>query len=354
MNSVDPVVHPWNAKQAETMARAVDQLPHALLLAGPPGLGKNRFAEWLSQMLLCEQLQPHGRVCGRCQSCRLVHAGSHADLHVVQPEAVYKNSDSLLARYALRYPPEDKSKEGKESRAIRIDQIRSLIEASQGRPHLARCRVLVLSPADDMNVNAANALLKLLEEPPPDSYFILVADRPMRLPATIRSRCVPIDFRPPDAEQAVAWLTGQGMAAAVATELLALTGGAPLEAADLAKSGFLEEREQLITELENLLAGKADAVACASLWKERGTDRCLRWLQGWLADLVHPGPKGLHNPGMVLRLQALQKRLHLNQLFVLAELVGQHRRRLGGTLDEQLLLEELLIRWTELQTITTS
>jgi DNA polymerase-3 subunit delta' len=354
VSTLDAVVYPWNARQAETLARAVDRLPHALLLAGSPGLGKNRFAEWLGQLLLCEKPDPAGRSCTRCQSCRLFEAGSHADFHVVQPEAVYKNTNSLLARYALRYPPEDKSKESKESRAIRIDQIRFLIEASQGRPHIARSRVVVLSPADEMNANAANALLKLLEEPPPDSHLILIADRPMRLPATIRSRCVRIEFRAPGAEQAIAWLTGQGVPGAVTPELLALAGGAPLEAVSLARSGFLEEREQLITELENLLAGKGDPVACASLWKERGAERCLRWLQGWLADLVHPGPEGLHNPGAHARLQALQKRLHLKQLFGLADLVGQRRGRLGGTLDEQLLLEETLIRWTELQTITAS
>lgn len=354
MNTAIPAVHPWNQGRAARLARSAGHLAHAILLAGPPGLGKNSFAEWLCRYLLCEQPRPDGATCGHCQGCRLTEAGSHADLHVLQPESVYKHSESLLARYALRYPPEDKSRDSKDSTAIRIDQIRSLIQASHGRPQLAGRRVMVLSPADRMNVNAANALLKLLEEPPPDSQVVLVADRPRRLPATIRSRCVRIDFRLPDPAEASRWLAEEGIPAKSAPELLALAGGAPLEARDLWTSGFFEAREQLIGDLEALLNGLADPVSCATRWKERGTDRCLGWLQGWLSDLVRPEPAGLHNPGAGLRLQALQKRLHLKQLFSLSDVVGQNRSRLGGALDEQLILEDTLIRWTELQTIPTA
>ncbi len=348
------MVHPWNTKQAETLVRSLQQLPHAILLAGAPGLGKNAFAEWLSGLLLCEQPDASGRACNRCQGCRLLASGSHADLHVVQPESLYKNSDSLLARYAFRYPPEDKGKDSKDSTVIRIDQVRALIESSHGRPHIARQRVMVLNPADRMNMNAANALLKLLEEPPPDSHLVLVADHLARLPATIRSRCVRIDFHVPDTAAAVNWMTAQGVSAQSATELLALAGGAPLAALNLGKTGFLAERDQLVSDLENLLDGKADPVGCATRWKERGAERCLHWLQGWLADLASPNSGSRHNPGVQARLQTLKKRLHLKQLFLLTDVLGQSRSRLGGALDEQLLLEEVLIRWTELQTTSTS
>jgi DNA polymerase-3 subunit delta' len=354
VNRVGLAVHPWNVRLAETLARSLDRLPHAFLLAGPSGLGKTLFAEWLGQLLLCDEPQPDGGYCGRCRGCRLVRAGSHADLHVVRPEAVYLKDDSLLSRYALRYPPVDKSKDSKESQAIRVDQIRSVIETSQGRPHTARRRILILSPADRMNINAANALLKLLEEPPPDSHLILTADSPMRLPATIRSRCVRVDFRIPEPGVALAWMREQGVSGSVAPELLALSGGAPIEAIQLEKSGFLEARDRLIADLENLLKGKTDVVSCATQWRDLGAERCLRWFQGWLADLAVPASAALHNPGVHARLQVVQKRLHLKKLFMLADLVGQSRSRLGGALDEQLVLEETLIRWTELQTIPIS
>lgn len=351
---MNDLVHPWNTRQAEALRRSMQQLPHAILLAGAPGLGKHAFAEWLSGLLLCEQPDASGLACNRCQGCRLRASGSHADLHVVQPESLYKNSDSLLARYALRYPPEDKGKDSKDSTAIRIDQIRALIESSHGRPQIARQRVMVLSPADRMNMNAANALLKLLEEPPPDSHLVLVADRLARLPATIRSRCVRIDFHVPETAMAVNWLVSQGVSAPSASELLALAGGAPLEALSLGKTGFLTDRDRLVSDLENLLDGKADPVGCAARWKEQGAERCLRWLQGWLADLVRPSSGPRHNPGAQARLQTLKKRLHLKQLFLLADVLGRSRGSLGGTLDEQLLLEEVLICWTELQTTPTS
>jgi len=342
---------------AETMSRSLDQLPHAILLVGAPGLGKNLFAEWLSQTLLCDAPQTStGRPCGQCQNCRLFQAGSHADLHVVQPESVYKNSDSLLARHAPRYAPGDKTKDSKDSTVIRIDQIRSLIAASQGRPQLARRRVVVISPADRMNVNASNALLKLLEEPPPDSQLILVTDRPMRLPATIRSRCMRLEFQIPPRPMAIDWMTESGFPKEEAVELLALSGGSPLQALDLGRTGFLGERDELLVELEGLLSGKLDPISCASRWKERGADRCLGWLHGWIADLAHPGTGdgGLHNPRGIPRLQALQKRLNLKQLFLIADQVGLARSRLGGSLDEQLALEETLISWTQLNSKTSS
>lgn len=345
-------MHPWNHDKARRLARDRTRLPHALLLAGEQGLGKNAFAEWLARLLLCARPQDD-QPCGQCQSCTLFDAGSHPDLHVVQPEAVYKTSAARLAQYALRYPPEDKSKESKDSTVIRIDQIRALIEASQTRPQIAAHKVLILSPADTLNMNAANSLLKLLEEPPPDSYLLLIADRPALLPATIRSRCARVDFHVPETELARTWLVSQGVAAGDAGLALVLAGGAPLAAQLLAESGFPGERATLHADLEALATGRGDPLACATRWKALGTERCLRWLQGWLADLAalasHAGPAAnLRNPDLATRLQGLEKRLHLNQLFRFADAVARNRRLLGGSLDEQLILEDTLIHWTEL------
>jgi len=347
-----PMLHPWNETKAAAFLRDRQRLPHALLFAGPKGLGKNAFAAWLAQFLLCANSSDNGKACGHCQGCRLFAAGSHPDLHVVQPEAVYKTSDTLLAQYALRYSPADKSKESKDSTMIRIDQIRSLIEAAQTRPQIGACTIMLLSPADTMNTNAANSLLKLLEEPPPDSYLILVADRPARLPATIRSRCTLAEFRIPPADDALAWLQTRGLSGANAGLLLELAGGTPLAALALAESGFLDQRTALLDDMEKLASGQADPLACAARWKPLGAERCLLWLQGWLSDLIvtamQSGAARLRNPDLGARLQALEKRLDLKQLFQFSEGVGRGRSLLGGPLDEQLLLEDILIRWTEL------
>lgn len=345
--------HPWNRPLAQGLVRDMNRIPHALLFAGVRGLGKNDFALWLAQLLLCRNTTPAGGACGVCQSCTLFSAGTHPDLHVIQPESAARASESLLAKYALRYLPEKKNKDTRDSTTIRIDQVRDLIDSSQTRPQISGCRVLIFSPADVMNTNAANSLLKLLEEPPPDSYLLLVADRPAQLAATIRSRCNRIDFRPPDRIEAQAWLEGRGVKGSNSELLLALSGSAPLEAIRLAEQDFPGQRDQLIADLAGLGAGQVDPLAVAGRWRQLGADRCLAWMQGWLHDLIrlrlNPAANPAHNPDRRDRLQALEKRLDLNQLFRFAEIVAQNRHRLGGSLDEQLLMEDTLIQWGELQ-----
>ena len=267
-------LHPWNEAKAVAFLRDRQRLPHALLFAGPKGLGKNAFAVWLAQLLFCTNPSAKGTTCGHCQDCRLFAAGSHPDLHVVQPEAIFKSSGSLMAQYALRYAPTEKSKESKDSTVIRIDQIRSLIEAAQTRPQIGACTVMLLSPADTMNVNAANSLLKLLEEPPPDSYLILVADRPARLPATIRSRCALMEFRVPPVEDALTWLQTQGLSGVNARLLLELAGGAPLAALALATTWSMSSGARNCPFL--MLTGfPARATAwMKSVWRQRNAGVC--------------------------------------------------------------------------------
>ncbi|HNF64555.1 MAG TPA: DNA polymerase III subunit delta', partial [Plasticicumulans sp.] len=154
-------------------ALAAGRLPHALLLAGPEGLGKMAFAQALGEALLCESQRPDHHACGHCRACRLLAAGSHPDLHVVVP--------------------------AEEGKAIRVDAIRELIGFAALTPQFGGRRVLRLAPAELLNVNAANALLKTLEEPAPGSHLILVSARPARLLPTVRSRCQTIRFAPPPA-----------------------------------------------------------------------------------------------------------------------------------------------------------
>lgn len=347
---MNPAPFPWQQEAWSALAGRLDRLAHALLLAGPEGLGKNAFGERLAQLLLC--LAPAGAACGRCQSCKLFAAGSHPDLHVVQPEGIYKNSDSLLARYAVRYPPENKPRDRKESTAIRIDQVRALIDASHRRPLIAGRKILILSPADALNLNAANSLLKLLEEPSPDSHLLLVSAQPARLPATVRSRCTPVPFRPPARDQGRAWLTSQALAPAQAQVLLDLAGGAPLRALALAQGGFLDRREQMLQDLEALAAGRTEPTACGARWKALGTGLALGWWQTCTADLIRlalgAGAEETSNRDLAARLHDLGKGLNLKQLFDCFEAVSAGRNLLGGSLDELLLLEDLLIRWFQM------
>ncbi len=344
---------PWQRDLWERLVARRDRLPHAILFVGMEGVGKNLLAEQLARLLLCGH--PGERACGVCRGCELLAAGTHPDLHVVQPEAVFRSSDALLAVYAQRYAPRDKGKDSKDSKDsvdIRVDQIRALIEASQTRPQIAGRKVLILTPAETLNANAANSLLKLLEEPPADSQLLLVTSRPSRLPATVRSRCSRFLIAPPARAEAIAWLGAGGMDPEQGGVLLDLAGGSPLRARVLGAAGFLEQRAQRLGDLE-VMAGGGQPLACAQRWKAQGAGPALAWLQTLVADLVRLGtgatPVRLYNHDVTARLRPLGKGLHLKNLFEFLETVTAARNLIGTPLDELLLLEDVLIRWSRLR-----
>jgi DNA polymerase-3 subunit delta' len=208
-------------------------LPHALLIHGPQGVGKLALAEHLAQSLLCEAEDRRKAPCGACDGCRWFLAGSHPDFRRVEPEA--------LARRPAVGEDDDAPAEGpastrKPSNEIRIEQVRALDGFLNHQSHRGGRRVALVHPAEAMNVNAANALLKSLEEPPGGAMFILVTHRAARLPATIRSRCVTVSVGIPALESARAWMASGKVAEP--ERWLAYASGAPLKAlADAQEAG---------------------------------------------------------------------------------------------------------------------
>ncbi|MDQ2695734.1 MAG: DNA polymerase III subunit delta', partial [Pseudomonadota bacterium] len=215
----DPWARLWERHRA-------GRLPHALLCCGPAGLGKRRFAQRFAQALLCQSPDGDGAPCGRCRRCRLFAAGSHPDY--------------------LRLEPAEAGK------SIAVDQVRRLGEFLGLTSHFGGFRPALLAPADSLNRNAANALLKTLEEPPAAGVLLLVTDAPSRLPATVRSRCQRLAFAPPDPAAALAWLAPQvgGHDPAV---LLALAGGSPLTALACSDAETLERRRALFAAFAGVL-----------------------------------------------------------------------------------------------------
>ncbi len=316
-------VYPWHAATWSALTADLARLPHALLLAGPAGLGKHDFALRLAAALLCAQPTAEA-ACGRCHGCQLLAAGTHPDVTRVMPE-------------------EDR-------RGIVIDQVRALGAFLALRPHTAARKVAVLSPADSMNLNAANSLLKILEEPPLGSVLLLVASQPARLPATIRSRCQRVTFPVPEREPVLAWLKGRE-GGETAVQLLDEAGGAPLRALALAREDFPATRETLLADLDRLLSGGEDPVACAQRWKGLGTPVCVEWLSRFVAGLIRgtatrDGMASGIDPGISRFLNNRKNVLNLNRLFAYFDVVSSARNGLfSGGLDELLLLEDLLIRW---------
>jgi DNA polymerase III subunit delta' len=223
-------MHPWNEPVFESVKRmlAGGRLPHALLLHGPRGVGKLELAERIGQMLLCEDPDQNARPCGKCDGCRWYLAGTHPDLRRVEPESLAKVVEAQPGEEGEE-GGEPSSKRKKPSLDIKIEQVRGLADFLNLRSHRGALRVALLHPAEEMNPNAQNALLKGLEEPPAGAIFILVSHRPHRLLPTVHSRCVKIPVRIPAADAALAWLKSQpgGQDAA---RWLAFAGGAPLQA----------------------------------------------------------------------------------------------------------------------------
>src|SRR3569832_2564259 len=161
---------PWHEETWARLlaARRAGRLPHALLLTGPQGMGKQRFAENWMAGLLCEAPDAEGCACGVCRRCQLLAAGNHPD-------------------YRQLTPPE-------EGKVIGVDQVRELIQYIALTPQYGANKIATIHTADKLNINAANTLLKTLEEPPPLSLFVLVTAQPSRLPVTVISRCQRIHF----------------------------------------------------------------------------------------------------------------------------------------------------------------
>lgn len=226
-------MHPWNEPLFEALKARTERFPHALLIHGARGTGKLALAGRVAQFLLCEDLSR--RPCGKCEGCRWFNAGSHPDFRRLEPEA--------LARETAGEPEEGTeapAKKGAPSTQIKIEQVRDLAGFLNLRSHRGRFRVALVHPAEDMNPNAANALLKGLEEPPGGAVFLLVSHRPSQLLPTIRSRCVALAVPIPPREVALQWLSGQGIKNA--ERWLAYAGGSPVQALEYAGRAEILER----------------------------------------------------------------------------------------------------------------
>jgi DNA polymerase-3 subunit delta' len=316
-------MYPWLQQHWQQLVQRAknERLPHALLISGPAGLGKHVFTERFAHYLLCDR--PVGDApCGECRSCTLLAAGSHPDYLAIEPEEPGK--------------------------AIKIDQIRQLAAFTALTPQYGGHKLAIISPAEQMNRNAANSLLKTLEEPAGPTIMLLVTSKPHRLPATIRSRCQLVPVAVPDVAVGRGWLATQSVDNP--DLLLALAEGAPLRAITLAEQDLPGLREQLLTELEALAAGQRDPVEIAGQWHKLSDSTPLYWFRQWIMDMIRlksaRAPAHLANPDIAGRLHKLAEKLDLVKLYRLLDGLNESLRLLGSSqVNPQLLTEEQLIRW---------
>ena len=351
---------PWLDAAARQLLGKNKLFPQSLLLIGQKGTGKLNLAQHLASGLLCESPTKAGQACGKCQQCRLFRAGSHPDFHVVLTEKQSVGEETRLAAYGRRYLTDNQRKTGrkKHSESILVDQIRDLSANIVSTPQLADKTVALISPADSLNSNAANSLLKILEEPGETTCFLLLAHRIASLPATIRSRCQHVHIALPSRSQSKSWLTDKhGLEPREADISLDLAAGAPKTALQFGKNKLASKRSDWLNSLDDLARNGVAETAIASQWNKSDARSGLTWLYGWIRDLIvlkacagHPlSVIQLFNSDCQPRLRNYAKRLDLVQLMTYLSLIEQRLALLGqSNADSLLVLEEVLGKWNSL------
>jgi len=233
-------------KQIGMLQKAMVQqrIGHSYVFSGLAAIGKKTLALEFAQALNCENVDEKNGACGQCASCRKMIHGNHPDMHILETQAQF----------------------------IRIDAIRNIQEQMTFKPLEGRRRLFVINDADKMNEQAANALLKTLEEPSADNIIILVTARPYWLPQTILSRCRHVRMNPLSAETVARFLIEQKqMDSAKASLLASLSAGSIGQALELDSQDMIAFR----AELSRLLtaAGQGDPLGLLSLASFLGQDK---------------------------------------------------------------------------------
>ncbi len=315
--------YPWHESFRERITQQFNdsKLAHAILFAGPEFLGKVDFATALGNQFLCTVAADSG-ACGACPSCLLIRAGTHADLRFVQPE---------------------------DSKQIKIDQIRDLIGWVSQTSQRGGMKIAIVSPAEQMNHQSANALLKCLEEPAPNTLIFLVTARPGSLLPTIRSRCQAYHFSAPDREIALAWLERQTNPGPDPSLMLDISGGAPLAVLARFSDDYLGRRQQVITAVTQVLTGAGLPLESATLLQKYEMDEVLEIILGILSDSLkyklNPSIKSLKNKDMETEISAVSRDCGTRFLFSAFDRANADLKvaRSTSNPNKALLLESLMI-----------
>jgi len=314
----------WLAPLRERFQAMLDhgRLPHALLLLGRQGSGQLELGVWLAARLLCDRAT--GPACGACHGCRLFHAGTHPDF-----------------KYISVAP---------DSSVIRIEQIRELSGILALKSYRGGNKVVLIDPADAMNINSFNALLKTLEEPAGGTFLILTVSRIDRLPRTIISRTMRIRMPLPATADAVTWLErregGRNWRG-----LLELANGAPFLALHYAEAGLEAMDQQMQEALDTMDKGRLDVVGTAEAWSGDNPEARLLWLESWLAGRLREAalPGDLVNNNRLPWLRAQGTHSMIVAGYRLLDALREARLLVGGALNKQLLFEGLLVSLVALQ-----
>src|SRR5450830_1801506 len=337
-------VFPWLEDAWLQLQQLRARLPHAILFYGAEGIGKTNFVESFAQSLLCEAVQADGHACGACASCGWFSAYNHPDYRRVRPEVLDgedaaddgESSEEKKTAKATKAP----------SKEIKIDQIRALADFMNISTHRSGMRVVVLYPAEALNTAAANSLLKTLEEPPPNTMFLLVSNRLDRLLPTILSRCRKFALALPSAEAGLAWLQQQNVKDA--DVWLSEQGGAPLAALNASQGDSRETMDELLRALSH--PGIDVALKTAERLQKIPLADLVGWQQRWLYDLfaLKSGGPIRYYPRYAKELAALGARIDTVKIASALKAANDRRAIADHPLSARLFIEEMLIEYATL------
>lgn len=326
-------IYPWQEGIWRRTLADKSKLHHALLLKGQPGIGKLDFAIFLAKSLLCEQPKEDHQACGQCPSCGWFEQDNHPDFRLVFPE-----QDSAK--------DEEGAKPNKKKTQILIDQIRGLSDFLSLSSHKNDgLRIALIHPAEGLNLASGNALLKVLEEPPPGVMFILVANQAQKILPTIMSRCQKMDMPIPSKVQAITWMQSHGISDAEA--ILNYSGGSPLQAAEETEQSALTS----IAVANQLLSGaKTDIFQTAGSCLELGMENAINTLQKWCYDLLlsKMAQKTRYHLAQAPSIQKLSAHVELSALLDFLRKLDEAKKSATHPLNNELQLSRLLHHYTQI------
>ncbi len=338
-----PVLYPWQQESWQQLQQLRARLPHAILFYGTQGIGKTAFVETFAQSLLCETPESDGHACGVCEACGWFVQYSHPDYRRVRPEMLEEGD-------ASETEDDTEVKKTKSTKApskeIKIDQIRALSDFLNVSTHRSGLRVITLYPAEALNTIAANSLLKMLEEPPAHTMFLLVSNSIDHLLPTILSRCRQFALPMPSSEQASSWLKMQEIKEADAW--LSEQGGAPLAALAASQSG---EREMLDEFLQLLRKPDAELVLkTAERLQKVAVGELVACQQRWLYDVLSVKLSGTirYYPRYQKDLTALAQRTDSAVLLRSIKQLSDRRMIATHPLAPKLFIEDMLLDYLAL------
>ena len=331
--------HQWAIELLQGHIRN-QRVRHAYLFTGPQGVGRRTLALRFTQALNCPRPPAPGVPCGTCRVCRQIEKQQHPDLFVVQAE--------------------------EEGGVIKVDQIRQLQHHLSLMPYEGTYRVGLLLNFEKAHPSAANALLKMLEEPPSHVVLLLTAHSAEELLPTITSRCEVLRLRPlPPGALAQALSEHFAVPPERATFLAYLSHGRPGVAFRWQQNPvLLEERQEHLQALAHLLqADLLTRFAFAEQWAKKGRENRPRirallqtWLDFWRDVLIQTANPSLPaaNQDFLPLIQALQQRMGLAQTHALVVQLLQSLEDLDAYVNPRLILEALMIDWPHLPALPPS